>query len=103
MLGALRSCDTLKDLYHTVIDREIRHDFGEYYTPDWLARAVCEEVMDAEWRKETIATGGRQSADRPRRSGPILRLRHFPLPRYPTAVGGCSSASRYWPAASRRR
>lgn len=47
--------DTLKDLYHTVIDREIRHDFGEYYTPDWLARAVCEEVMDDEWRKETIA------------------------------------------------
>lgn len=47
--------DTLKDLYHTVIDREIRHDFGEYYTPDWLARAVCEEVMDDEWRRETIA------------------------------------------------
>ncbi len=46
--------DTLKDLYHTVIDRQIRHDFGEYYTPDWLARAVCEEVMDPEWRKETI-------------------------------------------------
>ena len=47
--------DTLKDLYHAVIARDIRHDFGEYYTPDWLARAVCEEVMDAEWRKETIA------------------------------------------------
>ena len=46
--------DTLKDLYHTVIAREIRHDFGEYYTPDWLARAVCEEVMDAEWRREII-------------------------------------------------
>ena len=52
--------DTLKDLYHTVIAREIRHDFGEYYTPDWLARAVCEEVMDEEWRRETIemAVGG---------------------------------------------
>lgn len=47
--------DTLKDLYHAVISREIRHDFGEYYTPDWLARAVCEEVMDADWRRETIA------------------------------------------------
>ena len=46
--------DTLKDLYHAVISREIRHDFGEYYTPDWLARAVCEEVMDADWRRETI-------------------------------------------------
>ena len=46
--------DTLKDLYHIVIPRSIRHDFGEYYTPDWLARAVCEEVMDADWRRETI-------------------------------------------------
>ena len=47
--------DTLKDLYHAVISRDIRHDFGEYYTPDWLARAVCEEVLDAEWRREVIA------------------------------------------------
>ena len=46
--------DTLKDLYHTVISRDIRHDFGEYYTPDWLARAVCEEALDAEWRREVI-------------------------------------------------
>ena len=46
--------DTLKDLYHIVIPRSIRHDFGEYYTPDWLARAVCEEVMDADWQREVI-------------------------------------------------
>ena len=46
--------DTLKDLYHAVIPRDIRHDFGEYYTPDWLARAVCEEVMDPEWRRDVI-------------------------------------------------
>ena len=49
-----QSRDTLKDLYHAVIPRDIRHDFGEYYTPDWLARAVCEEVMDAKWRQEVI-------------------------------------------------
>ena len=48
------SRDTLKDLYHAVIPRHIRHDFGEYYTPDWLARAVCEEVMDPQWRREVI-------------------------------------------------
>lgn len=46
--------DHLKDLYHAVIPRDIRHDFGEYYTPDWLARAVCEEVLDEEWRKQVI-------------------------------------------------
>ena len=48
------SRDTLKDLYHTVIPRNIRHDFGEYYTPDWLARAICEEVMDPQWRRQVI-------------------------------------------------
>ena len=47
--------DLLKNLYHAVIPRKLRHDFGEYYTPDWLARAVCEEVLDANWRRETIA------------------------------------------------
>ena len=47
--------DMLKNLYHAVIPQNLRHDFGEYYTPDWLARAVCEEVLDADWRKETIA------------------------------------------------
>ena len=54
--------DTLKDLYHVIIPRNIRHDFGEYYTPDWLARAICEEVMDAGWRRETInmAVAGQQ-------------------------------------------
>ncbi len=47
--------DILKNLYHAVIPRKLRHDFGEYYTPDWLARAVCEEALDADWRRETIA------------------------------------------------
>lgn len=46
--------DNLKDLYHSVIPREVRHDFGEYYTPDWLARAVCEEVLDEEWRRQVV-------------------------------------------------
>ena len=49
------SRDALKDLYHAIIPRSIRHDFGEYYTPDWLARAVCEEVMDPQWRQEIIS------------------------------------------------
>lgn len=54
--------DTLKNLYHSMIPRAIRHDFGEYYTPDWLARAVCEEVMDPKWRKGVIelAVAGQQ-------------------------------------------
>lgn len=37
--------DVLKNLYQYVIPKNIRHDFGEYYTPDWLARAMCEELF----------------------------------------------------------
>jgi hypothetical protein len=29
--------DLLKRLYHVLLPRELRHDLGEYYTPDWLA------------------------------------------------------------------
>jgi SAM-dependent methyltransferase len=29
--------DLLKALYLQIIPREVRHDLGEYYTPDWLA------------------------------------------------------------------
>ncbi len=47
--------DILKDFYHSAIHREIRHDFGEYYTPDWLASAVVEEVCDPAWVKQTLA------------------------------------------------
>lgn len=46
--------DYLKDLYHAIIPKQVRHDFGEYYTPDWLARAVCEEVLDPEWREQVV-------------------------------------------------
>ncbi|MDO4582573.1 MAG: N-6 DNA methylase [Planctomycetia bacterium] len=29
--------DLLKELYQGLMSKEIRHDLGEYYTPDWLA------------------------------------------------------------------
>lgn len=29
--------DLLKELYHKLLPRELRHALGEYYTPDWLA------------------------------------------------------------------
>ena len=46
--------DILKDLYHTAIPAPIRHDFGEYYTPDWLAEAVVEEVCDTAWTTDVF-------------------------------------------------
>jgi type II restriction/modification system DNA methylase subunit YeeA len=36
--------DMLKKLYQNLVPRKIRHDLGEYYTPDWLAELVLDEV-----------------------------------------------------------
>lgn len=38
--------DVLKVLYESVIGAETRHSLGEYYTPDWLARAIVSGVVD---------------------------------------------------------
>jgi len=41
--------DLLKRLYQNLVPGKIRHDLGEYYTPDWLAELVLNEVkMTAE-------------------------------------------------------
>jgi hypothetical protein len=37
--------DVLKALYQSVIAPETRHRLGEYYTPDWLARRMVDEVV----------------------------------------------------------
>ena len=36
--------DVLKVLYESVIGTDTRKELGEYYTPDWLARAIVEEA-----------------------------------------------------------
>ena len=36
--------DLLKQLYQFLIPKKIRHDLGEYYTPDWLAELALDEV-----------------------------------------------------------
>jgi hypothetical protein len=38
------SRDLLKKLYHELFPKSVRHDLGEYYTPDWLAEHVLSEV-----------------------------------------------------------
>ncbi len=50
----LSNIDLLKRVYHTFIPREVRHDFGEYYTPDWLAEAICERVLDDAWCRNAV-------------------------------------------------
>ncbi|MCK4791578.1 MAG: N-6 DNA methylase [Desulfobacteraceae bacterium] len=37
--------DVLKGLYESLIDPEQRHFLGEYYTPDWLAERMCDQVI----------------------------------------------------------
>jgi SAM-dependent methyltransferase len=39
--------DVMKVLYESVIAAEQRHRLGEYYTPDWLAERMVDEVVDA--------------------------------------------------------
>ncbi|GBC82945.1 hypothetical protein HRbin10_02083 [bacterium HR10] len=36
--------DLFKLLYHYLLPREIRHNLGEYYTPDWLAQRLLHQV-----------------------------------------------------------
>ncbi len=37
--------DVLKALYESVIDAETRHRLGEYYTPDWLAQRMVDQLV----------------------------------------------------------
>ena len=36
--------DLLKKLYQYLVPQEVRHSLGEYYTPDWLAELLLNEV-----------------------------------------------------------
>ncbi len=36
--------DLLKEFYSGLVDEQIRHDLGEYYTPDWLAQHLLDRA-----------------------------------------------------------
>lgn len=36
--------DLFKRLYQNLVPKTVRHDLGEYYTPDWLAELILDEV-----------------------------------------------------------
>ncbi|MQA85927.1 MAG: N-6 DNA methylase [Streptosporangiales bacterium] len=38
--------DVMKALYESIIPEHIRHQFGEYYTPDWLAEEIIDKCAD---------------------------------------------------------
>ena len=51
-----RERDVLRHLYQDIIDRRHRKSFGEYYTPDWLAQVVIDEIIDDDWLENSVKT-----------------------------------------------
>jgi hypothetical protein len=43
-LNPISTRDLLKKLYQYLVPQEVRHRLGEYYTPDWLAELLLNEV-----------------------------------------------------------
>jgi hypothetical protein len=43
-INAESTRDLLKKLYQYLVPQQVRHNLGEYYTPDWLAEFVLNEV-----------------------------------------------------------
>ncbi len=43
-LDPVSTRDLLKKLYQYLVPQEVRHSLGEYYTPDWLAELLLNEV-----------------------------------------------------------
>jgi len=43
-LDPVSTRDLLKKLYQYLVPKEVRHRLGEYYTPDWLAELLLNEV-----------------------------------------------------------
>ena len=46
--------DVMRSLYMGMVPVEQRRSYGEYYTPDWLAERICEEVLDDGYIAEQV-------------------------------------------------
>jgi type I restriction-modification system DNA methylase subunit len=54
-LDPVSTRDLLKKLYQYLVPQEVRHRLGEYYTPDWLAELLLNEVgYDGNTRKRFL-------------------------------------------------
>jgi len=55
---AWTSRDLLKNLYQDIVPSRIRHDLGEYFTPDWLIQLVISEVnYDGDFKYKVLDPG----------------------------------------------
>ncbi|BBF41671.1 hypothetical protein lbkm_0351 [Lachnospiraceae bacterium KM106-2] len=51
----IHNYDYIKQIYETVIPKQLRHALGEYYTPDWLADYTIEHIAEfAKQQKEEM-------------------------------------------------
>lgn len=50
----MRQGDVLRELYHDYVDADDRKLFGEFYTPDWLAAWMVEQIVDDAWIKRAL-------------------------------------------------
>ena len=46
--------DVLKGFYENLVSGQNRKNYGEYYTPDWLAAMMAERVLDANWVEKSV-------------------------------------------------
>ena len=46
--------DVLRPLYEEFVNKSDCNDFGEVYTPDWLAEMMVREVLDEKWCKKAV-------------------------------------------------
>ena len=49
-----RKGDILQVLYQEIVPKDQRKIYGEYYTPDWLAEMLAEEVLDEDWCRQAV-------------------------------------------------
>ena len=49
-----REEDVFRSLYQHNVDAHDRKVFGEFYTPDWLAELMVEEILDDDWLEQSI-------------------------------------------------
>lgn len=49
-----RRGDILQTLYQEIVPKDQRKVYGEYYTPDWLAAMLSEELLDDSWCYQAV-------------------------------------------------
>ncbi len=49
-----RKGDILQVLYQEIVPKSQRKVYGEYYTPDWLATMLAEELLDETWCRQAV-------------------------------------------------